>query len=65
MFLQSSDLLERVKKDKATINRWMFEMNFVPEQHKAVKFTIFDNGKPIFAKNLIGLGSRTWLKTTP
>lgn len=63
VFLQSSDFLERIKKDKATLDRWMFEMGFVPKKYAAVKFTIFDKGEPIFTKNLVGLGSRAWVKT--
>jgi hypothetical protein len=64
VFLQSSEFLERLKKDKASLDRWMTEMSFTPVNFTKVKFTIFADGEPIFTKNLIGLGSRSWLKVT-
>jgi hypothetical protein len=64
VFLQSSEFLERIKREKASLDRWMSEMSFTPKVYSKVKFTIFADGEPIFTKNLIGLGSRSWLKVT-
>lgn len=61
-FLQSSDSLAYVKKDKATLDRWISEMGVKLVNHSQTVFTIYENGNPIFVKNYLGEGSRTWAK---
>lgn len=61
-FLQSSDYLERVKKDKATVDRWLYEMGITITSHKSAVFNIYADGELIFKRPLLGEGSRSWIK---
>ena len=61
-FLQSSEFLERVKKDKSTLDRWLAEMGITFKNQTKVIFRIYADGKPLFYRNLVGVGSRTWVK---
>ncbi len=61
-FLQSSDDLSRVKKDKQTVERWLFEMGVTITYYETTKFTIYEDGVAVFRRNLVGDGSKTWVK---
>jgi hypothetical protein len=61
-FLQSSDDLAKVKKDKASIERWLAEMSVAVIDHSGTVFTIYENGAPILTKRYLGEGSRVWAK---
>ena len=64
VFLHSSEHLERLKANKATLSRWIFEMGFQPKNFPQVKFIIFADNQLVFTKNLVGVGSRGWNQPT-
>ena len=61
-FLQSSDRLEAVKRDKGSMDRWMAEMGIAITFHSSARFVIYENGRPSLVKEVMGAGSRGWQK---
>jgi len=63
VFLQSSSDVYNLKKDKSTIDRWLYEMGVELVDHASVKFTIYQaDGSPLFVRSLVGSGSKSWVK---
>lgn len=61
-FLQSSDVIENVKKDKATLTRWLYEMGVTVTNPAASTFTVYEKGVPVLKRSFLGSGSRSWVK---
>lgn len=61
-FLQSSNDLDMVKRDKSSLERWISEMSVIMVDHANTVFTIYENGAPLFKKRYLGEGSRVWTK---
>jgi hypothetical protein len=64
-FLQSSDRLEAVKRDKGSLDRWISEMGIALIHHKSAVYTIFENGQPVYTRHQLGAGSKSWVKVAP
>lgn len=64
-FLQSSDRLEAVKRDRGQLDRWMAEMGVSVKFHNTAVYTIYEDGRPIYNRTHIGSGSKSWAKEPP
>jgi len=61
IFLQSSnDLNALIKKPKAYLSRWLFEMSVEISDPVHSKFVLTEDGKPVFERFFIGVASKSW-----